>query len=36
MGDEEKAQAKVNREAILAEIASLGGDMVRRIEVNRQ
>ncbi|KAK5173186.1 U3 snoRNP protein [Saxophila tyrrhenica] len=33
--DKEKAQAEVNRDAILAEIACLGGDMVRRVEVNR-
>ena len=35
LADKEKMQAKVNRDAILAEIARLGGEIVRRIEVNR-
>ena len=33
--DKEEAQADINKEDILAEIARLGGDMVERIEVNR-
>ena len=31
----EKVQAEINKEAILAEIARLGGDMVKKIEVNK-
>jgi U3 small nucleolar RNA-associated protein 22 len=33
--DSEKGEIKIDKEAILSEIARLGGDMVARIEVNR-
>ena len=33
--DEEEVKAEINKDAILAEIARLGGDLISRIEVNR-
>ncbi|KAK5135172.1 hypothetical protein LTR08_005558 [Meristemomyces frigidus] len=33
--EEEEVQAEVNKEAVLAEIARLGGDLIERVEVNR-
>nr|POF02233.1 u3 small nucleolar rna-associated protein 22 [Quercus suber] len=32
---EDEVQAEINKEAVLAEMARLGGDLVRKIEVNR-
>ena len=34
-GEENDVQATINKEAILSEIARLGGDLIERIEVHR-
>ena len=34
--DDDDVQADVNKEAILAEMARLGGELVRKVDVNRR